>query len=410
MRLLIADKLHARAIEELRTLPLEVEYQPDITAEQLEQRLPGFGILVVRSTPVTAKAIEGARELNLIIRAGAQISTIDVRAASRRGVYVANCPGKNAAAVAEIVFGLMVAIDRRVVDATESLRQGKWQRAEYGKAEGLWGKTLGIAGLGAIGREVALRARAFGLEPLAWGRGPSATRAREMGIPFVSSLDELASRSQVLTLHLALSDRTRGIVSERVLGKLPPHAIFINTARSDLVDQAAMLRAVKDRALRVGLDVHDGEPKGPNPKGSYEAKGFDVPPTADGGFVYGTPHIAASTDQAQLAIATEAVRVIRSFLLEGNVPNVANVVNASSARFLLVIRMLDKVGTFANVLNVIKRHGINVEEIANTVFEGGGAACAKLRVVSRPSEACLHEICAFDEVLHVDVVTLPNLA
>src|SRR6185437_9661070 len=181
---------------------------------------------------------------------------------------------------------------------------------------------------------------------------------------------------------------------------LPRHGILVNTARADLVDHASMLRAVRERALRVGIDVHDAEPKG---KDTYEAKGFDVAASADGGFIYGTPHISASTDQAQLAIATEAVRVIRSFLLEGHVPNVMNVINASSARFLLVIRMLDKVGTFANVLNVIKRHGINVEEIANTVFEGGGAACAKLRVVARPSEACLQEICAFDEVLHVDV-------
>ncbi len=407
MRLLIADKLHPRAVEELRALPLEVEYAPDLTAEQLEQRVPGFGILVVRSTPVSAKAIEGARELNLIVRAGSQVSTIDVRAASRRGVYVANCPGKNASAVAELVFGLMIALDRRIVDATVSLRAGKWQRPEYAKAEGLFGKTLGIAGLGAIGREVAVRARAFGLEPVAWGRAATAARAREMGIPFVNSIDELAARSDVLTLHLALSDRTRGVVGERVLAKLPRHAILINTARADLLDHDAVLRAVRERALRVGLDVHDSEPKG---KDAYVAKGFDVPATADGGFLYGTPHISASTDTAQLAIATEAVRVIRSFLLEGNAPNVINVVNASSARFLLVIRMLDKVGTFANVLNVIKRHGINVEEIANTVFEGGGAACAKLRVVSRPSESCLHEICAFDEVLHVDVVTLPNLA
>ncbi len=407
MRLLIADKLHPRAIDELRALPLEVEYAPDLTAEKLEARLPGFGILVVRSTPVTAKAIEGARALNLIVRAGALVSTIDVRAASRRGVYVANCPGKNASAVAELVFGLIIALDRRVIDATVSLRNGKWQRAEYGKAEGLWGKTIGIAGLGAIGREVALRARAFGLEPLAWGRALTPSRATEAGVTQVGSLDELASRSQILSLHLALTERTKNIVNERVFSKLPRHAIFINTARADLVDQSAMLQAVRERGLRVGLDVHDGEPKG---KDTYEAKGFDIPASAEGGFIYGTPHISASTDQAQLAIATETVRVIRSFLLEGNVPNVMNVINSSGARFLLNIRMLDKVGTFANVLNVIKRHSINVEEVANTVFEGGGAACAKLRLVSRPSEACIKEICAFDEVLHVDVVTLPNLA
>jgi len=407
MRLLIADKLHPRAIDELRALPLEVEYAPDTTSEQLEERLKGFGILVVRSTPVTSKAIEATRGLNLIVRAGAQVQTIDVRAASKRGVYVANCPGKNATAVAELVYGMMIALDRRIVDATTSLRDHKWQRAEYAKAEGIWGKTIGIAGFGAIGREVAMRARSFGLEPLAWGRALSSSRAKEAGATYVNSLDELASRSQILTLHLALNERTRGVVNERVLSKLPRHAMLINTARADLVDHAAMHRAVRERCLRVALDVHENEPRGGQ---SYDAKGFDIPPSADGGFIYGTPHISASTDQAQLAIATETVRVIRSFLLEGNVPNVVNVVNASSARFLLVIRMMDKVGTFANVLNVIKRHGINIEEVANTVFDGGTASCAKLRVVSRPSEACLQEISAFEEVLHVDVVTLPNLA
>jgi D-3-phosphoglycerate dehydrogenase len=408
MRLLIADKLHPRAIDELRALPLEVEYAPDTTSEQLEEKLKGFGILVVRSTPVTAKAIEGTRGLNLIVRAGAQVQTIDVRAAARRGVYVANCPGKNATAVAELVYGMMVALDRRIVDATTSLRDHKWQRVEFAKAEGLWGKTIGIAGFGAIGREVALRARSFGLEPLAWGRALSASRAKEAGATYVNSLDELASRSHILTLHLALNERTRGVINERVLGKLPRHAMLINTARADLVDQAAMLKCVRERALRVALDVHEGEPRQAGQ--SYDAKGFDIPSSADGGFIYGTPHISASTDQAQLAIATETVRVIRSFLLEGNVPNVVNVVNASASRFLLVIRMMDKVGTFANVLNVIKRHGINIEEVANTVFDGGTASCAKLRLVSRPSEACLQEIGAFEEVLHVDVVTLPNLA
>ncbi|HEY2365843.1 MAG TPA: NAD(P)-dependent oxidoreductase, partial [Polyangiaceae bacterium] len=224
MRLLIADKLHPRAIDELRALPLEVEYAPDITSGELEERLKGFGILVVRSTPVTAKAIEATRGLNLIIRAGAQVQTIDVRAASRRGIYVANCPGKNATAVAELVYGMMIALDRRIVDATTSLRDHQWQRAEFAKAEGIWGKTIGIAGLGAIGHEVARRARAFGLEPLAWGRALTPSRAKEAGVTQVGSLDELASRSQILTLHLQLNERTRGIVSERVFAALPKHA------------------------------------------------------------------------------------------------------------------------------------------------------------------------------------------
>ena len=413
MRLLIADKLHPRAIEELRALPLEVEYDPTLTAEGIEEKMPHVGILVVRSTPVTEKALDHAKQLNLIVRAGASYATIDVRAASRRGIYVANCPGKNASAVAELVFGLLIAIDRRIVDANVALRAGRFQRAEYGRAEGLYGKTMGIAGLGAIGREVASRAKAFGLNVIASSRSFSPARAKDMGIGYAPNVEELAARSDILTLHLALVDRTRGIIGRRVFDALPQNAIFINTARADLVDHEALRRAVKERGLRVGVDVIPDEPKGrteyPNDLFSAPRNAYD--PSAPGeGFVYGTPHISASNDQAQLAIATETVRVIRSFLLEGQVPNVVNVLTASVARFQLVIRMQDKVGTFANVLNVIKRHGINVEEIHNTVFEGGGAACAKLRLVSRPSEACLHEIRAFDEVLHVDVVTLPNLA
>jgi D-3-phosphoglycerate dehydrogenase len=405
MRLLIADKLHPRAIEELKSLPVEVVYEPELTKETLEKKIAGFGILVVRSTEVTAAAVEAARQLHLIVRAGAEYSTIDVRAASKRGIYVANCPGKNAAAVAELVMGLVVCLDRRIPDAVAALRAGKWERAEYSVAEGLHGKTMGIAGLGAIGLEVAHRARAFGLHVIAWSRGLGPARAAELGVTGVASIDELAHKSQILSVHLPLNDRTRQIVSRKVLDLLPERAIFVNAARADLVDYAALRDAVDKRGLRAALDVYPAEPRG---RGAIAPDIFA--PSAKGGLVYGTPHIAAATDQAQLAIATETVRVIRSFLFEGNVPNVVNVLTTSVARFQIVIRMMDKVGTFANVLAVLKRHGINVEEVTNTIFEGGGAACAKLRVLSRPTEACLSEIRAFDEVLHVDMVTLPIFA
>ena len=404
MRLLIADKLHPRAIEELRTLPIEVIYDPELTKETLEKKLTGVGVLVVRSTEVTASALEGARQLHLIVRAGAAYNTIDVRAASKRGIYVANCPGKNAAAVAELVMGLLVSLDRRIPDAVASLRAGNWERAEYSKAEGLYGKTLGIAGLGAIGKELVPRAKAFGLHVVGWSRSLTPARAQELGIAHAPTIEDLAARSQILSLHLPLAPRTRQIVGKRVLNLLPERAILVNTARADLVDHAALREAVEKKGLRVALDVHPNEPK---TTGTYDGPHLAPSPR---GLVYGTPHIAAATDQAQLAIAQETVRVIRSFLLEGNVPNVVNVLSTSVARFQIVVRMMDKVGTFANVLAVLKRHGINVEEVTNTVFEGGEAACAKLRIVSRPTEACLQEIRAYDEVLHVDMVTLPILA
>jgi D-3-phosphoglycerate dehydrogenase len=406
MRLLIADKLHPRAIEELRTLPLEVVYEPELTKESLEKRLQGVGILVVRSTEVTAAAIENAKQLNLVVRAGASYSTIDVRAASNRGIYVANCPGRNASAVAELVYGLILSLDRRIPDAVASLRAGKWERQEFGKAEGLHGRTLGIAGLGAIGREVAGRAKCFGLNVVAWSRSLTATRAADLGIAMATSMDDLAARSHILSLHLALVDRTRQILGRRAIGLLPERAMVINTARADLVDHEALMEAVEKRGLRVALDVHPEEPRGTRTFPTPDM--FRAHPS--GGVVYGTPHIAAATDQAQLAIASETVRVIRSFLIEGTVPNVVNVSSSSAARFQVVIRMMDKVGTFANVLAVLKRHGINVEEVTNTVFEGGVAACAKLRLLSRPTESCLAEIKAFEEVLHVDIVTLPMLA
>src|SRR5580692_7383328 len=247
MRLLIADKLHPRAIEELRTLPVEVLYEPELTKENLEQRMAGVGILVVRSTEVTAAAIANAKQLNLIVRAGAEHATIDVRAASQNGIYVASCPGKNASAVAELVFGLMVALDRRIPDAVASLRAGRWERQEYSKAEGLQGKTLGIAGFGAIGRELAQRARSFGLNVLAWSRSLTPTRATELGVGWVASLDELASKCQILSLHLALVDRTRRIVNRRVLGLLPERAMVVNTARADLVDNEALFAAAEQR-------------------------------------------------------------------------------------------------------------------------------------------------------------------
>jgi D-3-phosphoglycerate dehydrogenase len=402
MRLLIADKLHHRAIEELRTLPVDVLYEPEVTRETLDKHMSAVGILVVRSTEVTAAAIEAAKQLNLIVRAGAAFGSIDVRAASRKGIFVANCPGKNASAVAELVYGLMVSVDRRIPDAVASLRAGGWERAEFSKAEGLSGKTLGIAGFGAIGREVAARAKAFGLNAIAWSRSLTAAKAAEAGVGYAGSLDELASRSSILTMHLPLTDRTTKIVNKRVLSQLPAGSIFINTARADLVDADGLLEAVEQRKLRVAVDVYSDEPKG---TAIYENRLLKAR-----GLVYGTPHIAAATDQAQLSVATEAVRVIRSFLLEGTVPNIVNVSSAPSGRFQMIMRMADKVGTFANVLSVLKRHGINVEEVHNTTFEHSGAACAKLRIVTRPSEACISEIRAFEEVLHVDVITLPIFA
>jgi D-3-phosphoglycerate dehydrogenase len=188
-----------------------------------------------------------------------------------------------------------------------------------------------------------------------------------------------------------------------VLEALPDHAIVVNAARSEVLDYEALADLIPKKGLRVGLDVFAVEP----------AKAGDSPFDASifsRGVVYGTPHIGASTEQAQRAIARETARIIRAFMTEETVPNVVNICATTPARYAVVVRMMDKVGVLANTLGVLKRHGINIEEISNTVFEGAHATCTKLRTSARPSEACLKEIAAFAEVLHVDVVALPNLA
>lgn len=402
MHLLIADKMDTQALEELKVLGVTIESRPELTKDTLPSALAGVGILVVRSTEVTSKAIEAAKELNLIVRAGAGVNTIDVAAASARGIYVANCPGKNGTAVAELAMGLILALDRRIVDATVDLRAGRWEKSIYSAAQGLFGRRIGVVGLGAIGRDVLARASAFGLEPHGWSRSLTPARAAKLGVGYARNPEELASRSDVFSIHLPLTPQTRGIISRSVLEALPDGAILINTARSEVMDYAALEELVGKKSLRVGLDVFAGEPAGGS--AAFESK------LLSSGLVYGTPHIGASTEQAQRAIAAETARIIRSFLTEENVPNVVNICASSPARFTVVLRMLDKIGALANTLSVLKRHGINIEEISNTVFDGATATCTKLRVTGRPTETCLKEIAAFDEVLHVDVVALPNLA
>jgi len=398
MRLLVVDPFPESALAEMRALGLEVEHRTGLDEAALASAAREAGILVVRSTVVSAKVIEAAARLNLIVRAGAGVNTIDVRAASARAIYVANCPGKNASAVAELTMGLILALDRRIVDATVDLRAGKWNKKEFSKAAGIRGRTIGIAGLGSIGREVLERAHAFGLIAHAWSRSLTPEKADELGVAYASSLEQLASRVDILTLHLPLEGRTKKLVGREVLDAMKDGAIFINTSRAEIVDDAALREVVTKKKLRVGVDVLEGEPSAGQAEWSSSLVALPG--------VVATPHIGASTDQAQTAIARETVRIVRSFLAEGTVPNVVNISATSPARSQLVVRHLDRVGVLANVLAVIKRHRINVEEVTNTIFEGAEAACAKMRLAERPSDECLAEINGQGDVLHVDCVAL----
>jgi D-3-phosphoglycerate dehydrogenase len=403
MRVLVADRLSEDALDEMRGLGVEVEYEPRLQGSELAQRLDGVNVLVVRGTEVAAEALAAGKALNLVIRAGAGTRNIDVAFASERGIYVAETPGRNAQAVAELTFTLIGCLDRRVPDAVHSIRSGLWEKDEYARAVGLEGRTIGILGLGHVGRAVLRMALAYQMRPLAFGRSLTAARATEFGAKRVSNPLDLARQADILSIHLELTDRTRGIVDRKLLEALPDGAFFVNTARHELVDYDALMDLIPKKSLRVGLDVLPGEPGERTAR--YEHPILRVPG------VYATPHLGQSTDRAQVAIASETVGILRSFVTKGEVPNVVNIAPSTWSRYQLVVRHVDRIGALANVLAVLKRHGIHISALDNTVFDGGRAACAKIRMESRPSDACLQEIMAFsDEVLHVDLVTLPNVA
>jgi D-3-phosphoglycerate dehydrogenase len=325
----------------------------------------------VRSTKVTEAALAAGR-LSLVVRAGAGYNTIDVKAASSRGIYVSNCPGKNSIAVAELAFALILALDRRLPDNVADLRAGKWNKKEYGKARGLYGRTLGLIGLGQIGREMIARAKAFGMDVTGWSRSLTPESAAELGIAYRQTIIEVAHDCDILSVHIALAPDTRGVINADVFEAMKPGSYLINTSRAEVVDQAALKQAVKTKGVRAGLDVFADEPEGAT--GDFNDQIMTLPN------VYGTHHIGASTDQAQEAIASETVRIIGAFNETGKVPNVVNLADHTPATHLLVVRHQDRPGVLAYVLNEIKAANINVQQMENVVFAGAEAAVARIEL------------------------------
>jgi D-3-phosphoglycerate dehydrogenase / 2-oxoglutarate reductase len=399
MKILIADKFESAGVAALEAAGYEVVVDADLKDEALVAavRDTGADVLVVRSTKVTEPMLDAGR-LGLVVRAGAGYNTIDVAAASRRGIYVSNCPGKNAVAVAELAFGLILALDRRIADNVADVRAGQWNKKEYSKASGLFGRTLGLIGVGRIGLYLISRAWAFGMPIVVWRRSLPAERAGELGVRLAESPEQVAAASDVVSVHVALNAETRGLVGEEVLAAMKPGAYFINTSRAEVVDQAALERAVGERGIRVGLDVFEGEPASATGDVSLELASLPG--------VYVTHHIGASTDQAQTAIADETVRIIRTYGETGRVPNVVNLAARTPATHMLVVRHRDRVGVLAHVLTELRAAGINVQEMENVVFEGAEAAIARIHLDQAPSPEVIESVNANEHVIATDLLTL----
>ncbi|MGE5835821.1 MAG: NAD(P)-dependent oxidoreductase [Acidobacteriota bacterium] len=420
MKVLVADKFEKSGLDGLQTLGCEVIYNPDLKEDSLKAAISESGaeVVIVRSTKVTESMMDAGR-ITLVVRAGAGYDNIDVQAASARGIYVANCPGKNSLAVAELAFGLILALDRRIPDNVIDLRAGRWNKKEYSKARGLHGRTLGIIGFGNIGQEMARRAQAFGMHIAIWSEigvevdrsglpvdMPLLVRLRpSSGFPVepfaevCSTPEEVAEKSDILTVHVAANERTRKMINADVLGRLKPGSFFVNTARGEVVDYDALALAVKERNLRVALDVFSKEPA--------TAQGEFTDPIVQLPNVYGTHHIGASTDQAQEAIAAETVRVLKAYIETGRVLNVVNLSRQTPASHVLVVRHRDEPGVLAHVFDILRDGRVNVQETENIIFTGAQAAVARINLDGEPTDDQLRRIKAGNpNVFDVQVVPL----
>src|SRR6266446_3866833 len=364
MHVLIADKFEQSGRDGLEALGCEITFQPDLKDAALvaaiEKHAPD--VLVVRGTKVTEPML-AAGPIKLVVRAGAGYNTI---------------------AVAELAFALILALDRRIADNVIALRGGEWNKKEFSKARGLFGRTLGLIGVGKIGQEMIPRAKAFGMPVVAWSRSLTNEKAAELGVEKMDTPLEVARTADVVSVHVALKPDTRMLIGPDFFQAMRDGAYFINTSRGETVDQGALVEAIHSKGVRAGLDVFAIEPA------SAVAEFTD--PIANEPSVYGTHHIGASTDQAQEAIAAETVRIIQSFKETGQVPNVVNLAQRTPATHRLVVRHRDRPGVLAQVLDAIKAEQINVQEMENIVFEGAEAAVARIDLDKAPSRATLDRL------------------
>jgi len=396
---LVADAFQSNGIEHLKAIGCNVEFDPSLQGDSLKDAISEKNpdILVVRSTRVTAEMMDASDRLSLIIRAGAGYDTIDTTEASNRGISVANCPGKNSIAVAELAWGLILACDRRIPDQVIELRKNCWNKKEYSKAHGLFGRTIGIVGLGGIGLEVLKRAKSFGMKVVAWSRSLSEEEAELLGIEYCESLYQLAKLSDVVTVHIASTSLTKNLIDREFLALMKDKAIFINTSRGSVVDEVALAEAVQSKQLRVGLDVYADEP-------SATDKTFNSAITSDSQ-VYGTHHVGASTSQAQEAIGSEAVRIIEIYVEEGRVMNCVNQSVETSGTALLSIRHKNLPGVLAHVFDELSIAGINVEEMENVLYKGGYAACARIQLGDIPTPELMNAIKNNENIYSVTLTT-----
>ena len=331
LKVLVADSISPRGIEALRgSGELQVDIETGLKEAALTEIIADYSALVVRSqTKVSARVIAAAKGLKAIGRAGVGVDNVDVEAATRRGIIVMNTPGGNTISTAEHAFSLLVSIARSIPQADASVKAGKWDRKSFEGVE-LYGKTIGILGMGRIGTEIARRAIAFGMRPVAYDPYLSPSRARSLQVELFDDLDEVLTRADFLTLHMPITPETKHLLGAKRLAKLKKGARVVNCARGGLIDEQALADALKSgQVAAAALDVFEVEPPP-----------AELPLRSLSNVVF-TPHLGASTVEAQESVGIEIAHAIRSVLLEGVIRNAVNVPNVDAKTLALIGPYLD---------------------------------------------------------------------
>jgi D-3-phosphoglycerate dehydrogenase / 2-oxoglutarate reductase len=394
LKVLVADKFPDKYIQQMKDLDLEVIYNAKLGEKDLPEAAKDVDIVVVRSTVVNEETIISSNKLNLIIRAGSGVNNINIAAANKKGIYVTNCPGMNAVAVAELAIGLMISLDRFIPDNVSDFNKGVWNKDKYSKGKGLKGKTLGLIGVGNIGKEVARRALAFEMNVY----GKDITRIEGVQIKDFSEMDQLLPLCDIVTIHLPATPQTKGLFNKKMFGYLKDGAYLINTSRQDVIVEDDLLEAIKDKNIRYACDVFKGEPEGKS--GEVSSKLQNNPN------IYVTHHIGASTEQAQDAVAEETINIIKHYVHSGVIDHWVNRAKITDAHYQLVVKHYDKPGVLATVLDVIRAGNINIEEIENIIFEGGIAACCTMKLQTAATADMLKKISENSNVISVSHVEI----
>lgn len=337
LRILVTDPLAEEGIRILKEANhVTVDVKAKLPKEELLKIIGEYDALVVRSaTKVTKDVLAVAKRLKVVGRAGAGLDNVDVEAASQRGVVVMNAAGGNTVSTAEHTMSMLLALTRSIPQACASLKAGKWERSSFMGAE-LYGKALGIVGMGKVGTEVARRAKAFGMKLLVFDPYLSEERTRELEAEPVKELDDLYKRSDYITVHTPLTAETKSLIGAREIALMKKGVRIINCARGGIVDEKALVEAVKSgKVAGAALDVFDEEPP-------VYREIIDLPN------VIVTPHLGASTEEAQVNVAREIAVSVRDFLLGKGVKNAVNVPSMDPESYKLIepyITLVEKMGS-----------------------------------------------------------------